>query len=314
MPFKFDVEDGLCKTMHSQSNFTRPIPAGLDIEKAQIVKNSELEKERKYFVLRYSQRNTGGNMMYVYAHCYVAILKNWPGSQDELRCDYLDPRPKIGGDEKELADILRQDESLIVSYSGNSGFAARNRYRISKKEKSGVKLPLLIVGEYTPKKIREILGEYDYRKYEFYTKNSIFFPEFESELLSDSDVLEIETKIIVARKKLQEKENENFVKKFSEASQDGGYSAVMLLGGKEEFSSAPERFRILAMSRHANTADHRQNLVHTYQTVILDKEKIVEGATVVIVVPDQLKGLVIGKGGVNIKKICQELRCHILIK
>ncbi len=129
-----------------------------------------------------------------------------------------------------------------------------------------------------------------------------------------NDPKEIEVvKEIVKQVKQQErnKEIEDFINEFK--SKGDGLTAVLTIGGREKFQSVPERFQTLAQKRVANTQDHRQNRSHTYDVVLLDKEAIHGQKSIKIKIPDEYKGLVIGKGGQNIKRTSEELGIFIKV-
>ena len=59
--------------------------------------------------------------------------------------------------------------------------------------------------------------------------------------------------------------------------------------------------------RVANTQDHRQNRTHTYKALIIDKSQVEGKKFLELEVPDSEKGLAIGRGGSNIKRVAEEL-------
>lgn len=108
------------------------------------------------------------------------------------------------------------------------------------------------------------------------------------------------------------KKDQEFVDEFK--SRGDGVTGLMKIGGKEKYKKVPGRFKVLTEVRVANTQDHRQNLSHTYDYLLIDTEAIKGKKMIEIEVPNELKGLVIGKGGQNIKRISQELGLFIKIK
>ncbi len=114
-----------------------------------------------------------------------------------------------------------------------------------------------------------------------------------------------------ARREEKKEEIKEFVKEFK--SKGDGIFAVMDTGGREKYQSIPDRFKVLASMRIANTQDHRQNRSHTYANAIIDIEAIKDKKSITIKVPDNMKGLVIGKGGQNIKRISEELGLFIKV-
>ncbi len=114
-----------------------------------------------------------------------------------------------------------------------------------------------------------------------------------------------------ARKEEKNEEIKEFVEEFK--SKGDGIFAVIDTGGREKYQSIPDRFKVLASMRIANTQDHRQNRSHTYANAIIDIEAIKDKKTITIKVPDNMKGLVIGKGGSNIKRISEELELFIKV-
>lgn len=65
--------------------------------------------------------------------------------------------------------------------------------------------------------------------------------------------------------------------------------------------------------RIANTQDHRRNLSHTYRYALLNMAAIKNMKSITLKIPDNMKGLVIGKGGQNIKRISEQLGIQIKI-
>jgi len=114
-----------------------------------------------------------------------------------------------------------------------------------------------------------------------------------------------------ARREEKNEEIKEFVEEFK--SKGDGVFAVIDTGGREKYQSIPDRFKVLASMRIANTQDHRQNRSHTYANAIIDVEAIKDKKSITIKVPDNIKGLVIGKGGQNIKRISEELGLFIKV-
>ncbi len=130
--------------------------------------------------------------------------------------------------------------------------------------------------------------------------------------ISDKDKKEEVKKIIKeVWQEEADKQIQDFINEFK--SKGDGVTALMQTGGTEKYQSIPDRFKVLASIRIANTQDHRQNLSHTYENLLLDTEAIKGRKSITIKIPDNIKGLVIGKGGSNIKRISEELGLFIKI-
>lgn len=114
-----------------------------------------------------------------------------------------------------------------------------------------------------------------------------------------------------ARREEKNEEIKEFVDEFK--SKGDGIFAVMDTGGRGKYQSIPERFKVLASMRIADTQDYRQNRSHTYANAIIDTEAVKGKKSITIKVPDNMKGLVIGKGGSNIKRISEELGLFIKV-
>jgi len=110
---------------------------------------------------------------------------------------------------------------------------------------------------------------------------------------SKMELVQIET----ARAEAKESEMQEFVNDFKKISQDGGISALI----KQKLQPSSERYKILA------------SLKYTGENLVIDKEAIKGKKSVTIKVPDNIKGLVIGKGGQNIKRMSEELGVFIKI-
>lgn len=95
-----------------------------------------------------------------------------------------------------------------------------------------------------------------------------------------------------------------------------GTIGIMRIGGNQKHQNIPcsleNRLIELARKKVSNTRDHRQAIGHTYELVVLDSS-LINGKNLTIKVPEEYKGLVIGKGGENIKKISQKLGIFIKV-
>ena len=135
--------------------------------------------------------------------------------------------------------------------------------------------------------------------------------------INDPEKVKEVLKIIESvKKEAKEKEIEDFIGEFKEKGD--GIFGVMNIGGYENYQEIPEGFKVLAKMRIANTQDHRQNLTHTYAVALIDTKEVEElkqlGKKMIkIQVPDNMKGLVIGKRGSNIKKASEELGVFIKV-
>ncbi|HOQ79055.1 MAG TPA: KH domain-containing protein [Candidatus Absconditabacterales bacterium] len=222
--------------------------------------------------------------------------------------------PCVSADKNELADIL-QERGYRLTHQGRSGFASRNRYIISKPSPQVIstKAPLLIQCR-MDKDEKEKFGIVS-------SDNSsswqiIWTGEMqEKEIISPNEIKEVKDIIEKAKHELKQRR----VKRMDEhiKSQKNGFiSIVDIGGGPEDFHEydIPENYLIIAQKRIACTQDYRRNITHTYSVVLIDTNAIQGKSFIKIKIPDEYKGLVIGKGGGNIKSLCEKLKCRIMIE
>lgn len=98
------------------------------------------------------------------------------------------------------------------------------------------------------------------------------------------------------------KEIKQFVNEFR--SKGDGVTAIIRTGGTEKYQLIPDRFKELATMRVSAAI---------YDNLLLDTEAIQGKKSITVKVPDNMKGLVIGKGGSKIKRLQEELGLQIRI-
>jgi hypothetical protein len=81
-----------------------------------------------------------------------------------------------------------------------------------------------------------------------------------------------------------------------------------------QYSDIPENYILVHERRIWCTQDYRRNMSHTYEVILIDKKLFDQKSYVKIQVPDQYKGLVIGKWWATIKSLSQKAGCTISIK
>lgn len=222
--------------------------------------------------------------------------------------------PTIAANEEGLASVLRE-WGYNLEHFGHSGFESRNYYMVKKNNPAMTTYvaSVLVIGALDRDQKEAVgLGR------NLSTDDNFMLDlewEYPGEVVSDSEIHDIYVRVADARVEWRKRKRDLFVEKFLLKSLDQGITAAMDLGGHEEFgeNEIPENFLTLASFRIANTADHRQHLTHTYRYVLLDKNAV-KGNSVYITIPEELRGVVIGKGGANIKASSGKLGKHIFLK
>ncbi len=191
-----------------------------------------------------------------------------------------------------------EEAGYRVEPVGRSGFKSRNKFvvDIPKREINVHKI------EY-----KNEVGEGVYRHVDIIGR-ALYKGITAARIADPSEIEKIEDIIEEAKNEEKRIERKEFIRDFK--SSGDGIVAVMKIGGREKYKRIPdpERFESIASTISAYTRDHRQNMDHTYSEVIIDKEAIErlkeKGRKVITLhIPDELKGIVIGKKGRNIKRI-----------
>ncbi len=184
-----------------------------------------------------------------------------------------------------------------VEGRGRSGFKSRNSFVVLLPK---IKVPAQII-----KYGEAINGE------KVGSEKVWYCGEVPVEVNDQSKREEVQKIIDGVRQEERNKEIQDFVNEFK--SKGDGVTALVRTGGMEKYQSVPSRFKELVSMRVANTQDSRQNRSHTYENLLLDTEAIQGKKSITVKVPDNMKGLVIGKGGSNIKRLQEELGLQIRI-
>ncbi len=228
---------------------------------------------------------------------------------------WLQNWPTIVADQKGPISILRE-WGYELEHRGNSIFEAHNNYVVKKRELTDVvaiEKPLLIVGALRgshkalcglPKKL-------------FYHDRFIVDTE---ELYSSKVILylkpeEVTSQIEAAKIEWLRRQQLYFADKFFSASKDFGLTAIMIIGGHEEFKfeDIPQHLFELSRIKIKNTYDGRQNLTDTYKVILVNTVRL-EGKTAVnLKIPEVYKPAVIGKSGIRIKASSKKLNCKIYL-
>jgi len=227
----------------------------------------------------------------------------------------LEPEwPTISESEEDVAKIL-QEWGYVLTREGRSGFKNRNKLIVEKKNSKTIEIeaPLLISGTLSPEQKKQVGLKPILTTGEDYLVDTE--KEYVGKIIAKEEIEEVEEAIDKAFKEARDRYEKKFIDAFLKASKDG-ISAIIRVGGYEELSywRIPKRFVVLGQKIVSYTQDLRQERSHTYDIILLDKEKIDGKKYIEIEIPDEYKGIVIGKGGGNIKKIGRELNCFIKVK
>ncbi len=285
-----------------------------DTAQKRLLNNDDLEKmawekvrwKTQHLISRHTWHIEDGGIIYI----QLTKAKCW-SSVDRIPQEKS--RPSIGGDDKDLHDIL-QEWWYILEHSWRSWFAARNSYIVSKKEPKTQKIsaPLIICGG-LEKEMKESLWLEPTRtsadRYIVWTGEI-----FTWEIILDSEFEEMEQIIDKARDELNNRNQKEIIEYIESVKQ--GNIAMINVWWNEKFTinNIPKRYKILAENRIANTQDHRQNRSHTYKVILLDTENIKNNELLVLNIPNEYKWIIIGKWWANIKRLSEELWCKISIQ
>ena len=221
----------------------------------------------------------------------ITGIRSYDGS---VEMNNLKPTwPEIRWDENELADILREWWYNLI-HEWRSGFASRNSYIITREDKKEKKsAPLLIVG------------------------NDVVWTGkiYEGKALAESEVQAAKDALEAAKKELQNRRNEK-MKAYIEETKKGDISIISVWWWPEDFSfwEIPENYEIISERRTACTQDYRRNISHTYEVILIDKAIFQGKWFVKIQVPDEYKGIVIGKWWSKIRGLSEKFACTISVK
>ncbi len=201
--------------------------------------------------------------------------------------------PSISCDQTELADILREWWYTLIK-EWRSGFASRNSYIITGKEiKEKKSAPLIIMGT------------------DIVWTGKIY----EREILAGSEVQIAKDALEEAKKQLKNRRHKK-MKAYIEESKKGDISIISVWWWPEDFSfgEIPENYEIISEKRTACTQDYRRNISHTYEVILIDKAIFQGKWFVKIQVPDEYKGIVIGKWWSKIRGLSEKFTCTISIR
>lgn len=138
--------------------------------------------------------------------------------------------------------------------------------------------------------------------YEIRTKDGIITPETVAQIKNDLE----QAKLAIRKKKLAA-----FDAYFDEQSTDKAKVYSLVETGYDYDLTRiidEDKYERIAQIRVSCTADHRRNYDHTYLELLIHKERIKEDKRkfIVLEVPKEMIGKIIGKGGSNIKALQQK--------
>jgi hypothetical protein len=216
--------------------------------------------------------------------------------------------PIINADNVGAISILKE-WGYEFEYCGNSSFELHNYFIVRKINPVTDEFvaPLLIVGALRGRQ-KAAVGLN--KKLFFHDKFILDMEEnFTGQVAASFEMIQAHLKVDEAKKEWLRRRKEHFAASFFRVSKDFGLTAVMNIGGHEEFEFEDIPAHLFELGRRciAYTQDYRQNLTHTYQIVLINKSRIEDKHAVNIKVPDELKKIVIGKGGSVIKASTEKL-------
>lgn len=125
--------------------------------------------------------------------------------------------------------------------------------------------------------------------------------------ISDVEKALKESKMELERQKLVKAE-ETFLK----STKDGVTALIEAVSGTYGDTPVHPDWTEVWSVRTACTSDHRYGIGHTYLALYINM-KALKGQKLKINIPDQYKGMFIGKGGSNIKSLQEKLGCKIIL-
>lgn len=230
------------------------------------------------------------------------------------RSDLEPQRPSIAADKDELAEILRA-WWYMLEHSWRSGFESRNSYTISKNNPKKQKITAPLVTEWWLEIADKVKFWLDW--------NLISTDKFvvrtgkphEWEIILESEIKETQEAIKRAYEEIKKRRTEK-IKEYIHQNKQWDISVISVWWWPESYSEGeiPDNYEIISGRRIACTADHRRNMTHMYEMVIIDKKIFEKKSFVKIKVPDAYKGMVIGKWWEKIKSLSEKFRCKIKIE
>ena len=292
----------------NKENFEWPLSDTLLFGKtAKILSKEDIEKIiwLKFWIQRYGEYAEPN-------YCEIQWI-----NYGSFEAKYAHPEwPSIRCDQEELAGILKEQWCTLVR-EWRSWFASRNSYIIKKDEEKTEKMsdPLIMVVplNITDEEKTELWIEWSSTtesKYIVWTWTSYTW-----ELLMRSEINEMHEALQKAKKELVRRRVKK-MQEYIQSNKQGDIAVITVWWWPEDFSYSdiPENYEIVSERRIACTADHRRNMTHTYQVVLIDKNIFAGKSYAKIIVPDGYKGIVIGKWWENIKRLSQNVKCKISIQ
>jgi len=211
-----------------------------------------------------------------YEHGAIAVLREWGYS-------VLHSNVKMGFDYINLYVVKRNDPMIEI-----------------------VTAPLIYFGRLTNNQKKQLNIDVTSSAYDYCFLDSGL--EVSGEVVAEFEIKEVAAKIIQARIEAPLRKKYRFSQVFLQNSLDHGLTAIMDVGDRLEFNSSDisDNFIKLAKLRVDVTS---------YRYVLLNKAAANgrEGNEILINIPDEYKGIVIGHEGENIKKAEEQLGKRIFI-
>lgn len=212
---------------------------------------------------------------------------------------------------RRVVEKIEHDPRFKVETYGRSCFAARNSIRISG---DGIPLKRVEVAKILYADTRSGRPGYEEAMLKLGGDDIYTFPgvkvdkhfDISTEEVDIFDHSLINAIISECRKEMHLEKVEKLLEEFAKNTQDGGILSWVEVGGSTglKTSDLPQSWEVVLKDRIANTRDHRQNRDHTYRVYVVDRSKIRQSQkTLTLSIPEELKGLFIGKGGYHIKEV-----------
>jgi hypothetical protein len=225
--------------------------------------------------------------------------------------------PQIPAHETGVASVL-QEWGYELEYCGDCALEFGNGYLVRKinPETQEIGHPLLVVGALRGRQ-KEAVGLE--KKLFFHDKYILDTEEnYTGKIVIDSEIDEVIIKIEEAKREWKRRKQAHFEAEFFRLSRDFGLSSAIEVGGETGFELEDVPGHFFEIYRHCLSYVHdvRRHITPTYRLILINKARIEveERRAVNILVPEEYKGFIIGKGGVNIKTLSDQLKCKINLK
>lgn len=127
------------------------------------------------------------------------------------------------------------------------------------------------------------------------------------------DISDVEKALEESKGELERQKLVKAEEAFLKATKDGYTALIEAVSGTYGDTPVHPDWQEVWSVRTACTSDRRYGIGHTYLVLYVNMKALKSGQKLKISIPDQYKGMFIGKGGSNIKSLQQKLGCKIIL-